>query len=155
MSVVLVGETNQALNAEMCNALEKVKLESQPAFTGEEVVYYTGRAVRGYAEPVSLIVCDINIRGLSGFGVLGKLSSMDGANRIPTVVTVEKDLTSVLDDGFEMGVFGFFVKPMNMRKAAVTIKAIVNGDSATLKQAAHSHADEGAIVTRFSYQKKG
>ncbi len=154
MTTVLVGETNRALNAELCASLEQVGLQHQAAFTGEEVVYYANRSLKGYTDPFALISVDINIRGLSGFGVIGKLKTIEGAGGIPLVITVERYLTETLDDGFEMGVFGFFVKPINMSKAAVTLKAIINGDTAKLRKAAHSHDTTGGIVIKDTYIKR-
>ncbi len=154
MATVLVGETNQALNAELCASLEQLGLQHQAAFTGEEVVYYARRSLGGYTDPISLISVDINIRGLSGFGVVGKLRAIEGSRNIPLVVTVERYLTETLDDGFEMGVFGFFVKPMNMRKAAVTLKAVINGDTAKLRKASHAHDTSGGIVTKDTHIKR-
>lgn len=147
MAVVLVGESNRALNSELCYALEKIKLQAKSAYTGEEAVYFISRNLQGYEDPISLVILDAYIRGLSGLAVLERVSRLEGAARIPVIFTVEAYLRHMLDSGFEKGVFGFFVKPLNVRKAAVTIKAVISGDSAKIRQASHSH-DQSAIVTK-------
>lgn len=148
MPTVLVGESDRELNGELCSAMQHNKYKYVSAFTGEEVVYFMNRSLSGASDPISLVLMDANIRGLSGYAAMGRMATMPGITGTPIVLTLESYLKDMLEEGFELGVFGFILKPLNVRKTAVTIKAIIEGDTAKLRKASHSHSQASSLITK-------
>ena len=147
MPTILVGDSDRGTNADLCAALEKIGYQHLSAFTGDEVIYFASRNITEDEDPISLIIMDVNIRGLTGYHVVKRLVSLGMVGRIPMVLTVDRYLRDQYADGFSAGVFGFIVKPINPRRVAVTLKAIVEGDTAKLRKAAHSHDEKADIIT--------
>ena len=60
---------------------------------------------------VGLILLDINMPGLSGFDVIGKLKELESTRNIPIVLVTGEEEKSVEDEGRSLGAVEYIRKP--------------------------------------------
>lgn len=98
------------------------------ARSGEEAIDYLQRACQGgkvQGHPVpKFIIMDNKMPGLSGMDFLRWISEHPTYRVIPTVVLSESDQPSEVKLAFELGVHGYFVKPMGKPDLAELMKMI-------------------------------
>lgn len=83
------------------DALEKVKLEKP-----------------------DLIVCDVMMPKLDGFGVLKEIKSNPETENIPFIMLTAKGMPKDVLDGWKSGVHNYLVKPFKAQELLSTVKAI-------------------------------
>ncbi len=107
MKKILLIEDNQDLRE---NTAEILELSNYKVFTAENGKTGVDIAI---AEKPDLIICDIMMPVLDGYGVLHLLSNNDATKGIPFIFLTAKTEKSDLRKGMEMGADDYITKPFD------------------------------------------
>jgi CheY-like chemotaxis protein len=77
-------------------------------------------------ELFDLIITDINLLGLTGFEVLGKMKAMDRLEACPVIMCSSQFDENTKEMALNMGAAGFIPKPYQYEMVLSTVKAILN-----------------------------
>ena len=107
MKKILLIEDNQELRE---NTAEILELSNYKVFTAENGKIGVDIAI---AEKPDLIICDIMMPVLDGYGVLHLLSNNDATKGIPFIFLTAKTEKSDMRKGMEMGADDYVMKPFD------------------------------------------
>ena len=78
---------------------------------------------------MDLILLDINLPGMNGFEMLGKLREMDHYNGIPILAVSANAMPGDIEKGREAGFNEYITKPINIRNFISTVKKHLGMDA--------------------------
>src|SRR5688572_1339975 len=107
MKKILLIEDNKDVRENTVEILKLANYNVIAAKNGKEGVEFA------QAENPDLIVCDIMMPVLDGYGVLHLLSKTDATSRIPFIFLTAKAERSDLRKGMEMGADDYLTKPFD------------------------------------------
>ena len=81
-------------------------------------------AIQTQEEQPDLIFLDINLPGMSGFGVLKALKQMKGFERIPVVMLTTSRRRQEIDEAYRLGAAGFLVKSEDFGEFVTKLKRV-------------------------------
>ena len=106
MADIMVVEDDEQLNEVLCYNLTKAGYNVLPVFDGEEAVR------RLESEAPDLLLLDIMLPRLDGWGVCQRISEMEGLKSLPVVIFTAKSAREDFDRARNFPNFaGYFVKP--------------------------------------------
>jgi putative two-component system response regulator len=71
--------------------------------------------------PVDLMLCDIHLRGESGMELIKSLLSTNADDDLAVVMVTGEDNTALADRAFELGAYGYLVKPYRRGDLLITV----------------------------------
>lgn len=77
-----------------------------------------------------LIVTDLNMPRLDGFGLLSRLKSNGATSEIPVIVVTGKDDAAAIDQAFEAGADSFLAKPLNATLFTESVRFVLRSAQA-------------------------
>ena len=129
---VLVVDNNKENRAVLRAMLLAVGIQVREASGGEEAL----AAVK--AEAPDLILLDLRMPGLDGFGVLKQLNTRDEASKIPTIIVSASVLRDEEEEALNAGAVGFLRKPLREDVLFATLKDVLSIDYLYVGQEADS-----------------
>ncbi|MBJ7280018.1 MAG: response regulator transcription factor, partial [Candidatus Nanopelagicales bacterium] len=114
---ILVAEDETSLNDLLQDALRMNGYETISAKHGMEAV----RLIR--EEKPDLVILDINMPQLDGFGVIEKLRNEN--NNIPIIVLTARDQKDDKSIGFGLGADDFVTKPFGLEELLMRVAAVL------------------------------
>ena len=114
---ILVAEDETSLNDLLQDALRMNGYETISAKHGMEAV----RLIR--EEKPDLVILDINMPQLDGFGVIEKLRNEN--NNIPIIVLTARDQKDDKSIGFGLGADDFVTKPLGLEELLMRVAAVL------------------------------
>jgi DNA-binding response OmpR family regulator len=76
-------------------------------------------------ELFDLIITDINLQGMTGFQVLGKMKAMDRLEACPVIMCSSQFDPQTKEQALNMGAAGFIPKPYELDMVTATVKAML------------------------------
>ena len=144
MSTILVIEDNNEIRE---NTAEILQLAGYRTFTAENGKTGVETALR---EHIDLIVCDIMMPVLDGYGVLHLLNKNDSTKNIPFIFLSAKTERADLRKGMEMGADDYITKPFEEIE-------LLNAIEVRLKKKAvleHEYPDNSTGIGNFLHDLK-
>jgi len=108
MSKILVIEDNLMIRENICEFLELKSYNVRSAENGEDGL----NVARDWLP--DLILCDILMPKLDGYGVLQELQASPQLTTIPVIFLTAKSERSDQKRGLELGAINYLVKPLDM-----------------------------------------
>jgi len=115
MSRILVIEDDPEIRA---NLLRFLRLEGHEVLEAEH-----GESGLALASGVDLILCDVMMPGLDGFGVLARLRASAPTRMVPLVFVTASAEREVLEQALARGADGVVIKPFDLAGLRKTIEA--------------------------------
>ncbi len=115
--ILVVDDEENIVNIVKFN-LEKAGYKVTAAHDGMEALQ------KVKMERPDLIVCDVMMPKLDGFGVLKALKSNADTESIPVIMLTAKGMPKDVLDGWKSGVHNYLVKPFKAAELLSTVKAI-------------------------------
>lgn len=115
MKKILIIEDEHPVRTSICDLLEEVGYRVYSAENGTE------GAEAAHKILPDLIICDIMMPGMDGYGVIKKLSENETTSVIPFIFLTAKAEMNDLRAGMDLGADDYIVKPF---KAAVLLNAV-------------------------------
>jgi len=107
MTKILLVEDNTEIRENICEILELAGYQVNPAANGKEGYE------KALAERPDLILCDIMMPVLDGYGLLHLISKNESLKDVPFIFLTAKTERSDLRKGMEMGADDYIMKPFN------------------------------------------
>ncbi len=113
MPRILVIEDDREIRA---NLLRFLRLEGHETFEAEH-----GEAGLALAPGADLVLCDVMMPGLDGFGVLARLRADPATRAVPLVFVTASAEREVLELALAQGADGVVIKPFDLAALRATI----------------------------------
>lgn len=110
MGKILVIEDDEELCENLTDALELETYKTVSANNGE-----IGIQIAKEQKP-DLIICDLNIPIVNGFGVIIELQKHELTASIPIILLSAKSDKTTIDQGLELGVVAYVTKPYRLNE---------------------------------------
>ncbi|MCF4101116.1 response regulator [Gillisia sp. M10.2A] len=134
MKTILIIEDDTALRE---NIAELLELENYKVLTASNGI--TGIEKAKSAIP-DLIICDIMMPEVDGYGVLETLTQNDDTNRIPFIFLSAKTEHSEIRKGMNLGADDYLTKPFEEEELLIAIKSrLAKSDIITQSFSQHPH----------------
>lgn len=115
MARILVIEDDREIRA---NLLRFLRLEGHEIVEAEH-----GEAGLAQAAGVDLVLCDVMMPGLDGFGVLARLRATAATSAVPLVFVTASAEREVLEQALARGADDVVIKPFDLAGLRKTIEA--------------------------------
>ena len=156
MDTVLLIEDNKDIRENMAEILELAGYKVLLGSNGKE-----GAGLAMQHKP-DIIVCDIMMPELDGYGVIHLLQKNEGTKHIPFIFLTAKTERTEIRKGMELGADDYITKPFEgtellnaiatrLKKAAAQKAEAVNADESDKRSIEQAFEEEGDIM---SYRKK-
>ena len=86
-------------------------------------------------EPFDILLLDIDMPGLNGFGVLERLRARPAYADFPVIVITGREDVVSIDRAYALGATSFVSKPVNWRLLAYQVKYVLRSSKALAKSA--------------------
>ncbi|MCP3962690.1 MAG: protein kinase [bacterium] len=115
--VVVVVDDNEVNRELYSRYLELEGHRVLPAGDGAEALKLVEQ------EPVDLVLLDVMMPGIDGFGVLEKLRQEHSPETLPVIMATAKDQSEDVVKAFDLGANDYVTKPLDLRVVAVRVQA--------------------------------
>ena len=123
MSKILVIEDDQTLREDLLEALQLEGFEGYGASNGQD-----GLQLAQEKKP-QLIICDINMPMINGFGVIVALHKHEETANIPLIFISARKEKETIDRALELGAVAYITKPYIWKDLLTKIRShIINID---------------------------
>lgn len=116
---ILIVEDDKHISRLVKFNLEKADYECAVAGTGEKALEALD------SRPVDLIILDIMLPGMDGFGICRAIKEKDALKGIPIIMLTAKGEEVDRIVGLELGADDYMVKPFSPRELVLRVKAIL------------------------------
>lgn len=116
MKKVLVIEDEQALREDLLEALELEGYCAVGADNGHDGI------LQAQEHKPHLIICDINMPILNGFGVIKALWQDTSTSHVPVIFLSARKEQETIEQGLKLGAVAYVIKPFNWNELLATIK---------------------------------
>jgi two-component system sensor histidine kinase/response regulator len=142
MNLILVIEDESAVRENILTLLEVEGYQAIGACDGLE-----GLKIAWENLP-SLVICDIKLPGLDGYGVLAKLRSDSRLSAVPVIFLTALNGRNYQRSGFDAGVDDFITKPFTCDELLSAVRMRLNRQRVMVNQAKRKLEDRRSHVTR-------
>ena len=97
--------------------------------------------------PIDLLLCDIFLPGENGLDLVESVLARDGEGPAVVLVTIEDD-ESLVERAFEMGVYGYLLKPYRSGDLLITVTNALRRRQLELQAQAHERALERDVISQ-------
>jgi DNA-binding response OmpR family regulator len=80
---------------------------------------------RAHAEPFDVVLLDVMMPRLDGFGACGRLKADSQTQHIPVIFLTARAQSFDVRDGLRLGAIGYIIKPFDVFTLASEIKALL------------------------------
>lgn len=133
MALILVIEDEPSVRENLVDLLEAEGFQTESAKDGEEGVR------KAWEISPDLIVCDIRMPRLDGYGVLSRLSQEPATANTPFIFLTARTERTDQREGMELGADDFITKPFTRSEILASVRRRLN-KQVGLKNAARRHA---------------
>lgn len=151
---ILIVDDEEDICMILSYSLQKAGYETLVAHSAEEALELLQSPIANSPSPISLILLDIMMDGMSGLEMAEKLKSengnVKGANHLPPIIflTALSDEDTVLQ-GFKLGADDYISKPFRIAEVLARVAAVLRRTEAqtTLKSEALNHSEQAVTAT--------
>lgn len=126
MPIVLVIDDDDDLRNIYGIALRRAGIDVMLASNGEQGLEIVGRSA------VGLVLCDVNMPGVSGFDVVARLRAAPHTATLPVILTTGTGDANSVIQGLESGADDFLVKPVRLDELVARVRAHIRTRSVWL-----------------------
>ena len=123
---ILVVDDDSVIRISIERAARKQGMPRQVAFAknGREALEYLERSADAGEGRSWLVLLDINMPVMDGFGVLDAISEREGRARVPVFVLSSSDAPNDIDKAYSRGAAGYILKGTSMAEVSDTLEFI-------------------------------
>lgn len=96
--------------------------------------------------PYDLILTDLEMPRLDGFGLLAKLRADPATAHLPVIVQTGREDVDAIDKAFHLGATSFVIKPLNWRLLTYQIRFVLRSSRAEARVRAKGPKGASALV---------